>query len=356
MDTIRTLVSAGTVVGCVLAFTLATVADDLAPTADNSGVLTADGEQQLWSSTRPDGHAPIGVMGDHTHSRGEWMASVRYMYMFMNGNQGRGGNKSTGDVLNDYPVAPKDMTTNMVMFGMMNAPTDDLTFMVMVPYIFKEMSHRTRANTSFTTHTDGVGDIKLNSLYKILNWSRQQIHLNAGISLPTGSIDETDDTPGGDVILPYPMQLGSGTFDLLPGLTYNGQTDNWSWGSQLLGTVRLGRNDRGYSLGERGQLTAWGARKWTRWLSTSVRLNGQVWGDIDGEDDALNPALVPTADPRRRAGERIDFLAGVNIYGRESWYRGQRVAVEFGFPIYQALDGPQLGLDWVLVTGWQYAW
>ena len=142
MDTIRTLVSAGTVVGCILAFTLATVADDLAPTADNSGVLTADGEQQLWSSARPDGHAPIGVMGDHTHSRGEWMASVRYMYMFMNGNQGRGGNKSTSDVLDDYPVAPKDMTTNMVMFGMMNAPTDDLTFMVMVPYIFKEMSHR----------------------------------------------------------------------------------------------------------------------------------------------------------------------------------------------------------------------
>ena len=34
-----------------------------------------------WSAGRPDGHAPIPVMGDHMHGKGEWMFSYRYMYM-----------------------------------------------------------------------------------------------------------------------------------------------------------------------------------------------------------------------------------------------------------------------------------
>jgi len=38
--------------------------------------------------------------------------------------------------------------------------------------------------------------------------------------------------------LPYPMQIGSGTFDLYPGLTYTGQRDQAGWGGQVLATIR----------------------------------------------------------------------------------------------------------------------
>ena len=38
-----------------------------------------------WTASRPDGHAPISVMGDHMHEMGEWMVSYRYMTMDMNG-------------------------------------------------------------------------------------------------------------------------------------------------------------------------------------------------------------------------------------------------------------------------------
>ena len=34
---------------------------------------------------RPDEHAPISVMNDHTHSKDSWMVSYRYMYMDMDG-------------------------------------------------------------------------------------------------------------------------------------------------------------------------------------------------------------------------------------------------------------------------------
>ncbi|MEC9283173.1 MAG: hypothetical protein VX642_10700, partial [Bdellovibrionota bacterium] len=36
-------------------------------------------------SDRVDGHAPIGVMADHSHNKGEMMASYRLMQMDMDG-------------------------------------------------------------------------------------------------------------------------------------------------------------------------------------------------------------------------------------------------------------------------------
>ncbi len=38
-----------------------------------------------YDSSRSDSHAPIGVMGDHTHAAGEVMVGVRYMFMEMDG-------------------------------------------------------------------------------------------------------------------------------------------------------------------------------------------------------------------------------------------------------------------------------
>ena len=65
-----------------------------------------------------------------------------------------------------------------------------------------------------------------------------KLHLNAGLSLPTGDIDEEDDVlaPTGmrpTLRLPYAMQLGTGTWDLLPGLTYNGNHHQWGWGGTI---------------------------------------------------------------------------------------------------------------------------
>lgn len=150
------------------------------------------------------------------------------------------------------------------------------------------------------------------------------------------------------------MQLGSGTFDAMPGLTYLGQSEDWSWGGQGIGTIRLGRNSAEYSLGDRLDVTAWGARKWSDWLSTSLRVSGHFWSNIDGADPELNPAMIPTADPDRRAGERVDLGLGVNLYCRKGALAGHRFAFEFEVPVFQDLDGPQLETDWLFTLGWQY--
>ena len=323
--------------------------------AHSDGVTSAD----KWRSGRPDGHAPLGVMGDHVHGQGEWMLSYRYMLMSMDGNRDGTDNLTTSEVLQDFMVAPDDMTMEMHMIGAMYAPTDKLTLMAMLPFVSKEMDHITGMGTTFTTESGGLGDIKLSGLYQLYNQNRQSVHLNLGFSLPTGSIEEEDDTPATpgntETILPYPMQIGSGTFDLRPGITYLGQTDNWSWGAQANTVLRLGENDRGYSMGNRYQLTAWTARRLNKQWSLSLRLDGETWEDYDGADASLNPMMIPTADPDLRGGTRLDFGLGVNLYLPESLIPEGRFAAEFEFPLYQSLDGPQLETDWQLTVGVQSA-
>ena len=43
-------------------------------------------QENQWTSARPDGHAPISVMGDHYHKKGEFMFSYRFMPMWMEDN------------------------------------------------------------------------------------------------------------------------------------------------------------------------------------------------------------------------------------------------------------------------------
>ena len=157
---------------------------------------------------------------------------------------------------------------------------------------------------------------------------------------------------GANVQLPYPMQLGSGTVDLMPGVTVVGEAGDWSWGAQTIVTLRLGENDRDYTLGNRIDGTAWIGRALGDSFTATLRLAGADWGSIDGADGALNPNMVPTADPDRRAGNRFDALLGIDWTPGGS-YR-HRLGVELGVPFHQRLDGPQLETDTTLTVGWQY--
>lgn len=320
----------------------------------------------FYQAERPDSHAPIGVMQDHTHNKGEFMFTYRYMRMFMNGNRDGTNNVSASNVLSSYVITPLQMTTQMHMFSAMYGLNDTVTLMAMLPYVMKSMDHRNRAGVKFTTNASGFGDTKVAALWRLYAFETPSIgahrfHLNTGLSLPTGDINPTDNTPlGNNSLLPYPMRLGSGTVDLLPGLTYAGDLNDISWGFQALGTVRLGQNQQGYTEGNRYQINTWGAYRWIEWVSTSVRFNWQQWGNIKGRDGQLqttvgplNLPLVQTADPNLQGGKRLDLMGGVNILFPEFMGLENHLNVEAGAPIYQYLDGPQLKQSWSFWAGWQ---
>lgn len=324
-----------------------------------AGVFAAPLTAQ-WSPSRADSHAPIGVMGDHRHEKGEVMLSARYMYMSMEGSRDGTTGVSDADIVsptgNDFMVTPTKMPMNMFMFGAMFAPSERVTLMGMLPFLDNSMDHQTRAGGTFTTESSGVGDAKVGAMIGLADWSQQSLHLNAVISLPTGSIEEQGVLPtsmGNQVQLPYPMQVGSGTVDLMPALTWLGQTGDWSWGAQSGATVRLGTNDRDWTLGDQFFGTAWWGRLLSRNLSASLRLQATDVANIEGADPAgsVNPAVVPTARPDLRGGTTLEAGLSFNFYVPRA--NAFRVAVEGLVPFYRSLDGPQLERDWTVVVGLQ---
>ena len=323
-------------------------------------------------------NAPIGVMGDHMHQKGDWMLSYRYMSMHMDGNRVGTDSISPDEIVTTFPnpsgmmpsnirVVPTEMRMDMHMVGAMYAPADWLTLMAMGNYIYKEMDHITfdtgtgtnRIGT-FTTASSGIGDTKVTGLIRLYHDSTHHIHMNAGLSLPTGSIEEEDDVLAPNTMrmrmrMPYAMQLGSGTYDALPGLTYTGTKDDWSWGAQYRGDIRLeDENDEGYALGDKHMLTGWGAYEWTNWLSTSVRFSCSTQSDISGRDANIS-APVQTADPDNYGGEVIEAGFGAKFTIPKGVLKDQVFGVEMTAPLHRDLNGPQMETDWSLTFGWQKA-
>ncbi len=311
-------------------------------------------EDGAWTASRPDGHAPIGVMGDHMHKQGEWMFSARVMQMHMDGVRDGTDRIAKNDVFaQGFAVTPTEMDTRMLMLGGMYAPSDEWTVTAMIPLLEREMDHVTMGGMTFRTEASGLGDIQVGALRRLYEAGGQHVHANLGLSLPTGSVTEKDDTPAMmNAKLPYPMQLGSGTFDLVPGATYLGQKGPWSWGAQALGRIHLGYNSEGYRNGDRFDGTGWVARRLGE-FSASFRLRYANWKNIVGSDDDLNPMMVFTADPGRRAGDRLDALVGLNWHAHDGRLKGNRLALEFGVPVYEDLDGPALSTSWIGTIGWQ---
>lgn len=317
-------------------------------------------------SSRADSHGPINVMGDHTHNQGEWMFSYRYMKMSMKDNYDGSKKISDEDVHQQgFMVAPKSMDMDMHMLGAMYAPSDDLTLGFMLPYIENSMDLQMKMTTmpngmpmampmysTFKTESKGLGDLKATALYNLLSNHTTRLHLNMGLSLPTGSIDQKDETPmsnGQEVILPYPMQLGSGTYDLLPGITYNGTADAYSYGAQLSAVIRTGQNSNDYRLGNRYKAQTWAAMPVTDFMSASLRGSYEQWGNIIGKNDDLNPMMIPTARTDLRGGKKYAAAIGVNFL----LPAGNRLALEWEQPIQQDLEGPQLASEPMLTLGWQ---
>lgn len=328
--------------------------------AHNGEIHDQDGVERPTASAYT--HAPIGVMADHMHKKGEWMWSLRSMEMVMHTNYD-GSDKIndadiTGNMMNPGPfmVAPTNMHMTMHMLGAMYAPSDDLTLMTMLSFVETRMDHRTRMGGRFNTEAEGLGDASIGALYRLPSWGGGAWHASLNVVLPTGSISERDDTPAmANAKLPYPMQPGSGSVSLQPGVTWQQWSGDWHMGAQLSATLRLDENSEEYTLGDRYQWTGWLSKQWIPEISTSVRLNAQQWDGVDGANPQLNPNMVQTANPDLLGGKRVDLLLGTNFYFSSTDAPGHRAALEVGAPVYQDLDGPQLGTDLTITAGWQYA-
>ena len=298
-----------------------------------------------------DKHAPAGLMGDHVHEQGEFMLEYKYMIMYMEDNRVGRNTVSDRDALRigqqlgtNFGATPTQMTMEMHMIHMMYGLTDDITLYVMPMLLSNTMDHiRGPANplpqgTPFTTHISGYGDTQLGALIELYEGEGDSLILNLGGSVPTANLDQTTSAPTGGRVsqeFPYPMRLGSGTFNARPGLTYKRYLPFGSVGLQFQSDLPIGRNWENYSVGNTYQFNGWYSHLITPWLATSFRVEGLVLSNFDGRDPQLNGRVISTNRPDMRGGEFYQFrIWGLGL--------GQR------WPLAERGSGPEYlpGLGW----------
>jgi hypothetical protein len=351
--------------GVIVSFgvALACVASSTAQADPGSGLLA-------------DQHAPAGVMFDHMHKAGEVMVGFRYAGSFAGGDMLHGTHAvNDQDVIDNgctpHPCAmkPSDMTMNMYMLDIMYAPTDWLTLMVMPMWMSHEMTmvplkgmarsgdhdghdmpmdgHAdAHAHSGPHTHgTQGWGDTIFGPEFRLADGPGYHLQVNPMFSAPTGSVDKQMD----GAFTHYGMQLGSGTWDFVPSITYTGRADRMAWGAQVLAIVRLEEeNESGYRLGDVFQATAWGSYRFANWISASLRGLYTEQGVIEGHYNGPHNHSSP-ADLQFNYGGRFwDIGFGVNTVVPGGPLKGLRLSAEWLQPVMDDPNGNQLAREGTL--------
>jgi hypothetical protein len=321
-------------------------------------------------SSQAGGQPPSGVMFASSHNKGEWMVSYRYMNMMMSGNLS--GSKSIPDqqIFQNYIMSPDKMMMQMHMLMLMYGVSNKLTLMAMLNYNVQSMSMNmfpvsvsqmpgmdmSSNNGQMNGKTSGFGDTKLYAIYKLLNKNKQTILLTASISIPSGSINTTDvSSMNTSNIASYTMQLGSGSFEFLPALSYQKKFGNFSFGAQSAASFRLNDNSANYRLGNEYNVTSWGSYKWCSWLSNSIRAENIYTEQMSGYDHRILFITEPGANPINSGGEQINILAGADFYLTKGLVKRNKFSVEYGIPAYQNFNGIQMQHHALLYVGWQYS-
>ena len=328
--------------------------------------------------------APAGVMFSHMMPKaGGLMVGYRYMYGNQSGVLQHGINEvSDADIVahgcqgNPCYVAPDEMSMHMHMVDLMYAPTSWLNLMLMPQFVDMEMSFRrlegaptppsaiTSGLGAAVIHaghphtTGGIGDTGMYALIKLLDIPRHHVHLSLGLSAPTGDVGiklrRTHQKNLG--FIHYGMQLGSGTWDFKPSLTYTGQNDAWSWGAQMSGTYRMeDKNESGFAFGDIFQATAWGSYGLSDWLSASVRGVYTDQGPINLQYNDVYHQIGPMDYTNNYGGKYWDVGFGLNAYVPKGDLAGNNLSLEWIQPVEDDVNGYQLPREGALSLTWGYA-
>ncbi|WP_286766434.1 MULTISPECIES: transporter [Rhodopirellula] len=322
-----------------------------------------------------DKHAPAGIMGDHLHGKGEWMVEYKYLVMSMEDNRigettisdqdaigpaGPPGGITVEGIQTNGGATPTQMTMEMHMAHIMYGASDDITLYTMLMMPALTMDHiRGDGNPAgrggeFTTHNSGFGDTSLGALLRLYSTDSQDLLFNLGCSVPTGDIYRETTAPTDGLMsqpLPYPMRLGSGTFNARPGVTWKYFREWWSGGVQFQTDLPIGRNYRGYSVSDEFRLNSWTSVLLTDNWSVSLRGEHFWRTDYEGSDSSADNLVISTNVEEFRGGYWYNLGIGTQLMAH-----GHYLNFEIVPTIAQDLDGIQLETDYSVIASWSKAW
>ena len=320
-------------------------------------------------------HAPIGVMADHYHKKGESMISVRQGYMDMSGNLLDGKSISNSQILampnplGDMPanlsVVPTEMDMKMTMIGAMYAPSDRVTLMAMVMSMSKDMTLNSYQPMmgrnligSFSTSSSDISDISLGALIKLQETDTSRWHGEVTVQQSIGDNKAKDVvlTPMGmnmEMILPYGMQAGDDATRLVLGLTnLRTLSEKVVWGNQL--RSRFVVSDNAWSFGDQTELNTWLQYALNKSVSFSSRLKVVYQDKLSGRNPMIS-APVQTANPENYGGREVHFALGVNFLTHILPGKSDRFGLELIKPIQQEKNNLQMDTDYQFILGYQKA-
>jgi Protein of unknown function (DUF3570) len=272
-------------------------------------------------------------------------------------------------------MLPNYMVANTNQLDLLYAPTDWLNLMIMPQFVDSNLnSDINAAGLARSVYHDttrnfqdggGIGDTGAYALFKIWGSAdgQHQWHTAQGFSIPTGNISLKSGLTGNT--LSFPLQAGSGTWDYRPSLTYKGHQDDWFWGGQLGGTLRMeSQNKLGYALGNLLQGQLWSGYQLTSWLSASLRGVYNAQSRISGSasftntlstSSLINVDYLSTADaPQNSGGDFADIGFGFSVNPPGGIFNGSRFSFEWLQPVYTRVNGYQLDRTGTLAASWNY--
>lgn len=312
------------------------------------GSFAAEGDHQHHQHTQA---AQAVSHVHHKHGAGQWMFEYRYMSMTMEDLLDGSDSVAATDVANmmgpyGYMMTPTEMTMDMHMLMVMYGVSDKTSVMVMFNSLDNSMDMLAMNGMTSTMETSGTGDTLVGVMYQ------GSEHVTAGlmVSIPTGSIDEeiTMRNPMSGMVMERPapsgMQLGSGTYDLIPSMTIN----KGGYGGMVEVTHRMDENDNEYTLGNKLKLSAWKKFKLGKAAKAGIRLDHTKTQKTQGLDPRITMVMSPTDDNDATGGTRTDLT--LDVTGQ---FGPSTVGVAYTTPISQSLNGPQLELQSILTVNFQ---
>lgn len=352
---------------------------DIEPTTSLPiGGSSGSSESHVHAAAHHHKVPPAGIMFGHMLDKpGDFMAGYRFMLGKSAGSMMHGAHQISDQTIVDQGCSdtipcrftPTYMNMYMHMLDIMYAPTKWLNVMLMPTFMDMDMNLRrldgappaapgVHEHTGVAGHETGaVGDTYFSSMVKLINIPGHRVHVNLGLSAPTGKVDiklrRMAQEDGG--LIHFGMQLGSGTWDFMPSLTYAGEYNRWSWGAQFSGIKRLEeKNKSGYRLGDMFQATTWGGFDLTQWLTASVR-GAYTWhGAVHRDFDAFNARIGPMDFPQNYGGQFWDLGFGVNAIIPRGRFAGNRFGFEWIQPVRNDFNGFQLDRKGSLAATWSY--
>lgn len=246
--------------------------------------------------------------------------------------------KSAGDVLKTRQKTPKKMESTLTGATIGYGFTDDIYGDISVPYYWKRLTVEKKTGEETAFQTEGYGDLALSARWRFYHDELYDKHLALVLrgSLPTGEFSEENrDRPG--------LQLGTGGVGLGGGLLYS-QHIGLFWLHAAAEYLYNFENSRDYKFGDvaKGGL----ALHFTPSTRTMIGLEFDASKTLKNESDGQTVADtgVEGVYGSLVAQQRLAMFWGGNFDLRAM----------FGVPIYERVEGIQLGETFHAAAGVQW--